>query len=398
MRLALHKARPLKANFGTLLRAKIKAQGLQPLGFLRYNERLKKFRHLPFIPAPPDKPHATMIANLEELEDNLSTPSEGVVQTLSKMEGDLLILGAGGKMGPSLSRMAVRAIRQAGGKQRVLAVSRFSNPEVAKQLEGWGVELIRGDLLEPEFIASLPQVPNVIYMAGKKFGTAGAESMTWATNAYLPGLVSRQFRESRMVCFSTGNVYPPMPIEGPGSLETDVLNPRGEYAMSCLGRERMFEYFSRQYQTPMVLLRLNYATELRYGVLVDLAEKVFRGEEIPLAVGYFNVIWQTDANAVALCALKEAQSPPFVLNTTGPELISCRSAAERLGELMNKPVRLTGTELPVASHTCAKRAFDLYGKPLVGLDEMLEMTAAWVLQGGASHGKPTHFEVADGKY
>ncbi len=340
----------------------------------------------------------TMIATLEELEDNLSTPTDGVLRTLSEMEGDLLVLGAGGKMGPSLSHMAARAIRQNGGKQRVLAVSRFSDQQVAEQLESWGVEIIRGDLLEPKFIESLPQVSNVIFMAGKKFGTDGAESLTWATNTYLPTLVCSQFRQSRIVAFSTGNVYPSMPTDGPGSIETDPLYPHGEYGMSCLGRERMFEFFNRKYQTPMAIVRLNYATELRYGVLVDLAQKVFRDEEISLAVGYFNVIWQTDANAIALCALKDVQSPPFLLNTTGPELISCRSVVERFGKLMNKPVRLTGTESPVALHSCAERAFDLYGKPQVPLDTMIEMTTDWIMRGGASHGKSTHFEVADGKY
>jgi len=340
----------------------------------------------------------TTITSTEELEDNLSTPSDGVVRTLSEIDGDLLVLGAGGKMGPSLSRMAARAIRQAGTKQRVLAVSRFSDQQVAKQLEDWGVEIIRGDLLEPEFIESLPQVPNVIYMAGRKFGTEGEESMTWATNTYLPTLVCQQFRKSRIVAFSTGNVYPSMPTDGPGSRETDPLYPQGEYAMSCLGRERMFEYFSRKFQTPMAVIRLNYATELRYGVLVDLAQKVFRGEEIPLKVGYFNAIWQTDANAIALCALKDVQSPPMILNTTGPDLIRCHHVAERFGELMNKPVRLIGTESPVALHTCAERAFGLYGKPQVQLDEMIEMTADWIMRGGASLDKPTHFEVADGKF
>jgi len=340
----------------------------------------------------------TTITNLEELEDNLSTPTEGVVRRLADMEGDLLMLGAGGKMGPSLSRMAARAIRQAGGKQRVLAVSRFSDPQVAKQLEAWGVEIIRGDLLDPSFVESLPKVPNVIYMAGRKFGTDGQESLTWATNAYLPALVGRQFCDSRIVAFSTGNVYPFMPIDGPGAVETDPLNPQGEYGMSCLGRERMFEYFSHKYQTPLALIRLNYATELRYGVLVDLAQKVFREEDISLTVGYFNVIWQTDANAMALCALQDVQFPPLMLNLTGPELISCRSVAERFGELMNKPVRLTETESPTALHSCADRAFGLYGKPQVQLDEMLERTADWILRGGASHGKSTHFEVADGKF
>lgn len=339
-----------------------------------------------------------MIETIEELEDNLSKPTDGVVHTLSEMDGDLLVLGAGGKMGPSLSHMAARAIRQAGGTQRVLAVSRFSDPKVAQQLESWGVEIIRGDMLEPEFIESLPQIPNVIYMAGRKFGTDGQESLTWATNAYLPSLVCQHFRQSRIVAFSTGNVYPFMPTDGPGALEADSLDPQGEYGMSCLGRERMLEYFSRKYQTRMAIIRLNYATELRYGVLIDLAQKVFLGEEIPLTVGYFNAIWQTDATVVALRALNDVQSPPFLLNTTGPDLISCRHVAKRFGELMKKPVRFVETESTEALHSCAERTFGLYGKPQVQLDEMLEMTANWIMRGGELHGKSTHFEVADGKY
>jgi len=340
----------------------------------------------------------TRIDTLEKLEDNLSTPTEAVVRALAGLDGDLLVLGAGGKMGPSLSHMAARAIQLAGGKQRVLAVSRFSEPQVAKQLESWGVEVIAGDLFEPAFIESLPKVPHVVYMAGRKFGTDGAEALTWATNAYLPSLVCQHFRQSRIALFSTGNVYAAMPIDGPGSLETDKPSPQGEYGMSCLGRERMFEYFSRKFQIPMSVIRLNYATELRYGVLVDLAQKVFCEAEISLTVGYFNVIWQTDANAMALCSLQNVQSPPWVLNTTGPELIRCRHVIERFGELMGKSVRTVGTESPVALHSCSERALELYGKPQVQLDEMIERTADWVMRGGASHGKSTHFEVADGKY
>ena len=340
----------------------------------------------------------TPISTLEELEENLSTPSEGVVQAMSQMDGDLLILGAGGKMGPSLSRMAVRAIRQAGGKQRVIAVSRYSDDKVAQQMESWGVEIIRGDLFDRAFIASLPQVPNIIYMAGKKFGTDGAEAQTWAANTYLPALVCEHFTKSRFLAFSTGNVYPFMPTGGPGADETISLSPKGEYAMSCLGRERTFQYFSDKNQTPVTLLRLNYATELRYGVLVDLAEKIARGEEISLTVGYFNVIWQTDANGVALCALQNAASPPYLLNTTGPEIVSCRKVAEQLGQLMDKPVRFVGAESPEALLNCAEKSFRLYGRPTVSIDEMVKLTASWVMQGGATHGKSTHFEVADGKF
>lgn len=338
------------------------------------------------------------LKSLEELEDNLSAPNDSVMKTLSDAGGDVLVLGAGGKMGPSLSRMALRAIRQTGSDQRVFAVSRFADGNAAQQLEEWGIETISGDLLDPNFIGSLPDAANVIYMAGKKFGTAGAEHLTWATNAYLPSLVCDRFRESRIVAFSTGNVYPQMPIEGPGATEGDPPNPIGEYGMSCLGRERVFEYFSRKHQIPVAIIRLNYACELRYGVLVDLAEKVFRREDISLTVGCFNVIWQADANAITLCSLMKTAAPPFVVNVTGPVLLSTQDVATRLGELMGKDVRFVGEQSSTALHSSVKLASSFYHEPLVKLDEMLVATSDWIVNGRASLGKPTHFEVADGKY
>jgi nucleoside-diphosphate-sugar epimerase len=337
------------------------------------------------------------LTSLEELEDNLSAPNDSVVKTLSDLGGDVLVLGAGGKMGPSLSRMALRAIRQAGSDQRVFAVSRFSG-KAAQQLEEWGIETISGDLLDPDFISALPDALNVIYMAGKKFGTAGAEHLTWATNAYLPALVCGRFRHSRIVAFSTGNVYPQMPIEGPGATERDLPNPIGEYGMSCLGRERMFEYFSRKYQIHSAIIRLNYATELRYGALVDLAEKVFRQEEISLTVGGFNVIWQADANAITLCSLMKTDVPPFVVNVTGPVLLNTKDVAMKLGSLMGKDVRFVGEESPTALHSSVELASSFYNEPLVEFDEMLIATSDWIMNGRESLGKPTHFEVADGQY
>lgn len=338
------------------------------------------------------------ITSLEDLEDNLSAPNDSVVKTLSDLGGDVLVLGAGGKMGPSLSRMALRAIRQVGSDQRVIAVSRFTESKSAQQLEEWGIETISGDLLDPNFISSLPDALNVIYMAGRKFGTASAEHLTWATNTYLPSLVCDRFRDSRIVAFSTGNVYPQMPVDGPGASEEDLPNPIGEYGMSCLGRERTFEYFSRKYQIPSVIIRLNYATELRYGALVDLAEKVFRREEISLSMGYFNVIWQADANAITLCSLMKSAVPPFVVNVTGPVLLSTKDIALRLGELMGKSVRFVGTESPTALHSSIKLASSFYNEPQVELDEMLVATSDWIMNGRVSLGKPTHFEVADGQY
>ncbi len=333
------------------------------------------------------------------LDDRLSTPSEVTIEALGRLKGDILILGAGGKMGPSLAQMARRASDAAGVTRRVIAVSRFSDSKVKSALEASGVETIVGDLMEERFMASLPRCENVIFMVGQKFGTKGSESRTWAINVYLPGVVCRQFVGSRIVSFSTGNVYGLVPIDqGKGSVESDALDPTGEYAMSCLGRERMFEYFSRETNTPVTIFRLNYATELRYGLLVDLAQQVLQEQPISLATGYFNVIWQAEASEMALCSLEHASSPPFYLNATGGERISCREVCLRLGELMNKEVTFSSEETETALLSDARRAFDLFGPPKVTLDEMLGWTADWILGGGEVWGKPTHFEVRDGKF
>ena len=333
------------------------------------------------------------------LEDRLSEPSEATLTSLGELKGDILVLGAGGKMGPSLARMARRASDATGVKRRVIAVSRFGDSKVQAALADSGVETIVGDLMDEAFIASLPKCENVIFMVGLKFGTDGGEARTWATNAYLPGMVCRRFAGSRIVCFSTGNVYGLVPIEpGSGSVENDVLNPVGEYAMSCLGRERVCEYFSRETKTPMVVFRLNYATELRYGVLVDLARQVASGQPVSLATGFFNVIWQADAVSMALCSLAHATSPPFYLNVTGPERISCREVCLRLGELMNKQVSFRGEESDSALLSDARLAHRLFGRPRVTLDEMIVWTADWIAQGGETWDKPTHFEVRDGKF
>ena len=302
-------------------------------------------------------------------------------------------------MGPTLTRMARRASDAAGCRRRIIAVSRFHDAAAQSALEAAQVETVRGDLMDEHFLASLPNCPNIVFMVGLKFGTSGGEATTWATNAYLPGVVCRRFAESRVVCFSTGNVYGLVPVdETKGSRETDPLQPIGEYAASCLGRERVFEYFSRTAGTRVTVVRLNYATELRYGVLVDRALKVFREEPINLSNGFFNAIWQTDANDMALCCLEQAASPPFYINVTGLDTISCREVGQRFGKLMGKRVQFRGEEAESALLSNAEQAHKLFGKPRFSLDEMIDWTAEWVMAGGEIWDKPTHFEVRDGKY
>jgi nucleoside-diphosphate-sugar epimerase len=286
--------------------------------------------------------------------------------------------------------MAARA-----GK-RVLAVSRFSDGGAREKLEGWGVETIACDLLAPGALDRLPRCPNVVYMPARKFGSTGAECETWATNTYLAGEAARAFPGARMVAFSTGNVYPLWPVDGEGPDETAPTGPIGEYAQSCLGRERVLEHFSRRDGTPMALLRLNYAVELRYGVLADLAGKIADGTPIDLGMGHVNLIWQGDANAVALLAFELCASPPAVLNVTGP-LVRVRDLASRLGALMNRQPRLTGSEQPTALISNAARSRALH-PPTVDLETMLAWVAHWVSQGGSTLGKPTKFEVRDGRF
>jgi nucleoside-diphosphate-sugar epimerase len=333
----------------------------------------------------------------EQLEASLSEPTDGVIELMARLEGDIILLGVGGKMGPTLARMARRASDVAGVRRRVIGVSRFSSGD-GGSLQAHGVEAIACDLLDADAVEQLPNAANVIFLAGRKFGSTGDEATTWATNCSLPGVVCRKFRDSRIVAFSSGNIYGLVPVEGGGSREEDTPRPVGEYAMSCLGRERVFEYYSRALAIPTVLIRLNYACEMRYGVLVDLARKVWDGETIDLDMGYLNTIWQGDANAMALRALALAVSPPRVVNVTGPERLSVRDVCKRLGRLMGRPVRFEGTESPTALLSDARLALELLGPPRVGADELIEWVARWVSRGGQSLGKPTHFESRDGRF
>jgi len=294
--------------------------------------------------------------------------------------------------------MARRASEAAGVKRQVIGVSRFSNPALRPALEARGIPTIRGDLLDPEFVASLPEVPNVVFMAGRKFGATGNESLTWAMNTHLPAIVAERFCRSRIVVFSTGNVYPLVPVDSGGSKETDPPGPIGEYAMSCLGRERVFEHFSRTLGIPVAIVRLYYAHELRYGVLVDLAHKVLAGEEIDVSMGYVNVIWQADANAMILATLTDAASPPLVINVVGPQRLSVREVSGELGRLMGREPKLAGSEAPDALLGNGEEAVRRYGRPRVSPEQLIRWVADWVQQGGESLAKPTHFEVRDGKF
>lgn len=321
-----------------------------------------------------------------------------MIAALAALEGDVLILGVGGKMGPTLAKQAKRAIDCAGIAKSVIGVSRFSTRGVQENLQAAGIETIAADLLSEKSLQDLPDTQNVILMAGRKFGSTGNESLTWAMNGYMPGRVAEKFRNSRLAVFSTGNVYPLTPISHGGATENSRVAPIGEYAQSCLSRERICTYFSSEFGTPMAILRLNYAIDLRYGILLDIAEKVYAEESISLEMGNVNVIWQGDANAVALRAFAHCQSPPLILNVTGPETVSVRYLASCFGIRFNKSPRFEGEEAETALLSNASRCHQLFGYPRVSLGEMIEWIAEWVRIGGTTLHKPTHFEVRDGKF
>ena len=339
-----------------------------------------------------------MIQTEAQLELRLSEPTDEVIAAVAALEGDILILGVGGKMGPTLAKQAKQAIDTAGVSKKVIGVSRFSTPGVQEALQKVGIETIRADLLSENSLQNLPDTENVILMAGRKFGSIGNESLTWAMNGYMPGRVAEKFQSSRLVVFSTGNVYPLTPVSHGGATESSPVDPIGEYAQSCLSRERICTYFSSQFGTPMVLLRLNYAIDLRYGILLDIAEKVYAEVPISLQMGNVNVIWQADANAIALRSFSHCQSPPLVLNVTGPETVSIRSLASCFGAIFNKTPRFEGEEAETALLSNASRCHQLFGYPRVSLGQMIEWVAEWVRIGGTTLQKPTHFEVRDGKF
>lgn len=338
------------------------------------------------------------IESIPELEDRLATPSGRDADAMRRIEGDVVILGAGGKMGPSLARRIRRAAVAAGTRSRVLAVSRFSSPDVVKELNAEGVETIACDLLDREQVVQLPRCPNVLFLSGRKFGSTDRPDLTWAANTIVPHNVALHFRASRIVAFSTGNVYPLVKTDAGGSLETDVPEPVGEYAQSCLARERTFEYYSREHGTPCLLFRLNYAVDLRYGVLVDVARRVYAGEPVDVTVPAFNVIWQGDANSYALRCLDHCASPPRVLNVTGPETVSVRQAAEYFAREFGREPIPYGQESDRALLSNASACHSLLGYPEVSLDQMMQWVTHWIARGGETLNKPTRFEVADGRF
>src|SRR5438309_2020634 len=338
------------------------------------------------------------ITSVQDLEEHLSRPTAEDVSAMRALDGDLLILGAGGKMGPSLAALARRAADLARSRKRVIAVSRFSDEKLRPEFSSQNIETIPCDLLEPGALAKLPDVSNVVFMAARKFGTSGSEHLTWAMNTFLPGLVAERFRNSRIIAFSTGNVYPLTPEKDGGAVESTVVEPKGEYAQSALGRERMFEYGSHRWGTPVTILRLNYAVELRYGVLADIGQAVFERRPIDLRMGFVNVIWQGDANSVCLRALAHCQSPPLILNVTGPETLSVRDIAEEFGQHFSIEPNFEFEESPTALLSNAAKSHALFGCPEVKPSQVVKWIADWIRNDGAMLNKPTHFATRDGKF
>jgi hypothetical protein len=340
----------------------------------------------------------TTIDTIDALEEILSRPDDALIEFFRGLTGDIVVLGVGGKMGPTLARMAVRASDMSGARRSVTGVSTFSQAGLRDVLREAGVETHQADLLDVEAVNKLPDAENVIYMVGRKFGSTGAEWNTWATNVLVAGRVAERYSGSRIVAFSSGNVYPFVSIDSGGVTEDTRPDPVGEYAMSCLGRERMFDYAAQEKGARVVHFRLNYAVELRYGIIVDVATRILHGDPVDLTMGYVNVIWQRYANSVALRCLELAATPPAILNVTGLETVSIRALATRLGEILDRPFNFTGEEATTALLSNASRCQELYGAPDVNTDTIVQWVADWLLRGGATLDKPTHYETRDGKF
>ncbi len=339
-----------------------------------------------------------LIESEADLAEVLSRPSTDLVEMMRRIDGDLVLLGISGKIGPDLARTALRAIEEAGCRKRVFGVSRFTEVGARERFADLDVELVSCDLLDPGQVAALPRIRNVVYLAGRKFGTAGSEGLTWVTNVVVPAHVARHFSGSRIVAFSTGAVYPPVAPSSGGCTETHPPGPVGEYAESCLGRERVFDYYSRQNGTPTALIRLNYAVDLRYGVLFDIGKRVLEGKPLDLAMGHFNTIWQGDVNNQALLALEHCASPPAVFNVTRPEVLSVRAVATEFARILGREAVFTGEEGPAALLSNPTATAEVLGRPVVPLEVMIRWQAHWLLVGGRSLDKPTHFEETGGRY
>lgn len=334
----------------------------------------------------------------EKLDKLLSEPSAALIEDIKKIKGDIMVLGAGGKMGPTLCVLCKNAIKKAGIDKRVIAVSRFSDPIATELLKSQGVEIIPCDLLDKEKLYALPEVENIIYMAGRKFGTDGEEWKTWAMNATLPAFVADKFKKSNIVVFSSGNIYPIVPLSSGGCVETDRPGPVGEYTMSCLARERAFEYAANTYGTKIFIYRLNFAVDLRYGVLYDMANNIINGKPISLTTPCLNAIWQGSANEIAIRGLLHAASPVCKMNVTGPETVSIRKAASELGQYLGKEPVFEGEEGNDAYLNDASAAMEIFGYPQVSIKTLIRWQAEWLLDGGRGLGKPTHFEERKGSY
>ncbi len=328
------------------------------------------------------------------LEKILSTPSEAVSQALAGLHGNILVLGAAGKMGPTLAMM----LRRAAHLKNIYAVSRFTDDAVRTKLEEAGITTVAADLLDEAQYWKLPSVENVFFLAGMKFGASGDLPLTWAQNAYIPTLVAKHYKHSRIVAFSTGNVYPFVDINSGGATEDTPPEPVGEYAQSCLGRERMFQHFSETNATPVTIIRLNYANEPRYGIIVDLALKILNDEPIDVTMGAVNLIWQRDANDYIIRSITLAQSPPLVLNVAGPQTISIRSLAGKIANLLGKEPNFVSQEAPSALLSDASRCISLFGAPQTTLDEMVAIIVEWVKSGKETLNKPTKYDVRNGKF
>lgn len=338
------------------------------------------------------------MVNLIELEHALTRPSQALIEDIKKIEGDIMLLGIAGKMGPSMGKLAIDAIKEAGLSKKLYGVSRFSDPKKRQELEDLGIITISCDLLNDTELQALPFVKNVIFLAGHKFGTTGNEDFTWAMNTYLPGRVAEKFKESNIVAFSSGNVLPFVELHKGGVTEDQTPEPIGEYAQSCLGRERIFQYFAKKNATQTLIYRLNYAVDFRYGVLLELAKAVLQDVEIDLRTENVNVIWQGDANEMALRALLHCESPAKLLNITGPETLSTRWIAQEFGKLFNKEPRFIYEAQSTALLNNASESHRLFGYPKVTIREAIEITATWLLNNGEEFGKATHFQERGGKF